>query len=178
MKPQATPIPVIPPKHRARLTEEAVLQIFACRHDKRSPTVLSNFYGVNEKTVRDIWSGRTWSKETQHLGPARAVSAAVSSKQIGWSSGQDKNVESLGPTNDQARYGAITTTTSKTRFWMASPNGSISRSMASKVQDEDQPVASRAISISTSHAISIDEQLYEWERQGFWFIWSLLRDKS
>jgi hypothetical protein len=163
MKPQATPIP---PKHRARLTEEAVLQIFACRHDKRSPTVLSNFYGVNEKTVRDIWSGRTWSKETQHLGPAREVS----SKQIGWSSGQDKNVESLGPTNDQARYGAITTTTSKTRFWMASPNGSMSRSMASKVQDEDQPVA--------SHAISIDEQLYEWERHGFWFIWSLKRDKS
>jgi hypothetical protein len=165
MKPQATPIPVIPPKHRARLTDEAVLQIFACRHDKRSPTVLSNLYGVNEKTVRDIWSGRTWSKETQHLGPARAVS----SKKIGWSSGQDKNVESLGPTNDQARYGAITTT-SKTRFWMASPNGSMSRSMASKVQDEDQPVASRAI--------SIDEQLYEWERHGFWFIWSLKRDKS
>ena len=28
---------------------------------------IAGSFGVNEKTVRDIWSGRTWAKETLHV---------------------------------------------------------------------------------------------------------------
>ena len=30
-------------------------------------------FGVSDKTVRDIWKGRTWTKETLHLDTARVV---------------------------------------------------------------------------------------------------------
>ena len=33
---------------------------------------VSKKYGVSEKAVRDIWTGRTWSKETWHLDASRS----------------------------------------------------------------------------------------------------------
>jgi hypothetical protein len=30
-------------------------------------------FGVSEKTIRDIWVGRTWKAETRHLDPFRLV---------------------------------------------------------------------------------------------------------
>ena len=33
---------------------------------------VSKIYGVSEKAVRDIWTGRTWSKETWHLDASRS----------------------------------------------------------------------------------------------------------
>jgi hypothetical protein len=42
-------------------------------HSKKSAAALSRAYGVNEKTVRDIWNGRTWAEETQHLAPHRPI---------------------------------------------------------------------------------------------------------
>ena len=62
-----------PSKPRARLTEAEVLTIFGMKDTAPSSTCLANFYGVHEKTVRDIWTGRTWSRETWHLDAARAV---------------------------------------------------------------------------------------------------------
>ena len=37
-------------------------------------TKLSVMYGVSEKAVRDIWTGRTWAKETWHLDMTRTLS--------------------------------------------------------------------------------------------------------
>ena len=34
---------------------------------------LSVIYGVSEKAVRDIWTGRTWAKETWHLDMSRPI---------------------------------------------------------------------------------------------------------
>ena len=30
-------------------------------------------YGVSEKAIRDVWTARTWAKETWHLEPLRAL---------------------------------------------------------------------------------------------------------
>jgi hypothetical protein len=60
-------------KLRTRITHEEVVEIFLYKQSEKSPTVVSRLCGVSEKTVRDIWSGRTWSKETKHLDPSRAV---------------------------------------------------------------------------------------------------------
>ena len=54
-------------KPRARLTEHDVLSIFRCKYSSATATKLASVYGVSEKAVRDIWTGRTWARETWHL---------------------------------------------------------------------------------------------------------------
>ena len=67
------------PKPRAILTREQVIEIFEFRPSSvfhRSSSNVALKYGVSEKTIRDIWNGRTWHSETQHmdtLRPARTV---------------------------------------------------------------------------------------------------------
>ena len=39
--------------------------------EKLTATFVAQEYGINEKTVRDIWTGRTWYNETLHLDPHR-----------------------------------------------------------------------------------------------------------
>ena len=36
---------------------------------KLSCVELSKLTGLNEKTIRDVWSARTWARETLHLDP-------------------------------------------------------------------------------------------------------------
>jgi hypothetical protein len=69
-------------KTRTVLTEEQVIQIFKIKlanmkagtrvQDKVSAASLAKVYLVGEKTIRDIWTGRTWFRELMHLDPARA----------------------------------------------------------------------------------------------------------
>ena len=62
---------------RAILTGGQAQAIFGFRpqalsiHRDRAST-LSRMYGVSVKTVRDIWKGRTWYRETYHLDPSKA----------------------------------------------------------------------------------------------------------
>lgn len=62
-----------PWKTRAKLSEAQAINIFNLK--KNSPTIsaarIATIYGVGEKTIRDIWTGRTWSRETRHLSAAR-----------------------------------------------------------------------------------------------------------
>ena len=65
-------------KPRAILTETQAVRIFAIKHSPASLSIkcssaahVSRMYGVNEKTVRDIWKGRTWSRETAHVDSDR-----------------------------------------------------------------------------------------------------------
>lgn len=61
-------------KHRTRLPEKSVREIFA-RKSYRHPgtgarttaAAVARKYGVSEKAIRDIWAGRTWNKETRGL---------------------------------------------------------------------------------------------------------------
>ena len=69
------------PKPRAILTEQQAVHIFELKqytmssHGKRplSAAGIARVFGVNEKTVRDIWKGRTWSRETWHLDCSRQI---------------------------------------------------------------------------------------------------------
>ena len=61
-------------KPRAILTREMVIEIYkmktsSCSHTRKGPSAssLARSYNVNEKTVRDIWSARTWHDETLSL---------------------------------------------------------------------------------------------------------------
>ena len=51
-------------KPRARLSVVQVLTIFQAKGSASTAAKLGAVYSVSEKAVRDIWSGRTWSRET------------------------------------------------------------------------------------------------------------------
>ncbi len=61
-------------KTRAKLSVAQAIHIYNAK--KASPMIsaakVATLYGVGEKTIRDIWTGRTWSRETRHLHTARA----------------------------------------------------------------------------------------------------------
>ena len=73
-------------KTRAVLTSDQAAEIFKIHllnkavsgTDKKQhmATQVASAFGVSEKTVRDIWTGRTWFLELMHLDPARAARAA------------------------------------------------------------------------------------------------------
>jgi hypothetical protein len=66
---------------RVVLTEAQVIRIFQVRIANESASSnagkkvrafsLAMQYGVNEKTIRDVWSGRTWCRETLPFDPTR-----------------------------------------------------------------------------------------------------------
>jgi hypothetical protein len=68
-------------KTRTVLSKQQVIDIFKVRltNDSSEPVhrigarLLAEQYLVNEKTVRDIWCGRTWHRETLHLDPNRKL---------------------------------------------------------------------------------------------------------
>ena len=70
------------PKPRAILTEQQAVHIFELKLRMTSSNLknrsltaagIAKVFGVNEKTVRDIWKGRTWSRETWHMDCSRQV---------------------------------------------------------------------------------------------------------
>ena len=54
-------------RKRSRLSEAQVVEIFLSKATKLSASKICVRFGVSEKAVRDIWTGRTWAKETMHL---------------------------------------------------------------------------------------------------------------
>ncbi len=72
-------------KTRSVLTLQQAIHIFEIkwgqsnqpsgRSGHQSAAAVARSFGVNEKTVRDIWVGRTWIREIMHLDPARAAKA-------------------------------------------------------------------------------------------------------
>ena len=66
---------------RAKLSVNQVVQIFQLKKNlsAQSAAQVARDFEVSEKTVRDIWAGRTWSSETCHLDSTRILKH----KQIG-----------------------------------------------------------------------------------------------
>jgi hypothetical protein len=70
-------------KTRTVLTLQQALHIFQIKQsnassresERESAAAVARSFGVSEKTVRDIWAGRTWVREMMHLDPARAAKA-------------------------------------------------------------------------------------------------------
>ena len=80
--PPACLLDKVPAKPRAILDREKAIEIFKLKktceigRGKLSSVAVAREYGVGEKTVRDIWRGRTWRQETCHLDPSRPLHAA------------------------------------------------------------------------------------------------------
>ncbi len=91
-------------KPRAVLTREIALNIFRYKIENVQAvesavswhaSMLAGMYGVSEKTIRDIWTARTWSKETDILEPTRRTKSgneqASSRNRAGGKSGREED---------------------------------------------------------------------------------------
>lgn len=94
-------------KPRAVLNEQQALEIFALRPRSDSRKLAASYvgarFGVNEKTVRDIWVGRTWSRATILL---RESDENLSAKFLAPSKlGRPKGSKDTRPRDFRARSG-------------------------------------------------------------------------
>ena len=85
------------PRARAKLTQFDALDIYHCKGSVSSATAVSKLYGVCEKAVRDIWTGRTWSKETWHLDEARPLPIRKMGRPLGRKDAQPRKPRGLRP---------------------------------------------------------------------------------
>jgi hypothetical protein len=74
-----------PSSKRQQLTVAEAVQIYELRPSKTRGTnlyrdcrTLAPFFGVTPKTIRDVWSGRTWVEATRHLWTEHEVLARCS----------------------------------------------------------------------------------------------------
>ena len=60
-------------RSRSILNKNQVISIFSCKSKIKCAAELARIFGVNAKTIRDIWKGRTWAAETWHLDETRTI---------------------------------------------------------------------------------------------------------
>ena len=92
-------------KPHAVLTRECVIEIYRYKIENvevvsavgRHACILAAKYGVSEKTIRDIWTARTWSEETSILDPKRHKSANESVEPTRYRAGENEVPGELRP---------------------------------------------------------------------------------
>ena len=132
-------------KPQARLTEAQAVEVFKHKSRQRSATSVSKIFGVNEKTVRDIWSGRTWSHETWHLDTSRIMPL----KKMG----RPKGRVDTKPRKSKAIPIQIEVKNAQTTTLELLGISKISQRM-----------------LLSPLSAPIDELLYQWEQQGSWIV--------
>ena len=102
---------------RAILTDEQARQIFRCKptssiNQRHKATYLARCFGVNAKTVRDIWVGRTWYWATYTLDSAKPILLEKLQKKLGRPKGskdsklRDRKPCSDGPETAETKFGS------------------------------------------------------------------------
>ena len=153
-------------KTRAKLTESDALDIFNCKASVASASAIAKLYGVSEKAVRDIWTGRTWSKETWHLDESRPIPTKKMGRPLGRKDGQPRKSRGLRTIPEsQTSSDKTVHTCSKPQSIDMEPVFSIvmnEQSQARKMDIEDVPS-----SAWVWHDHSIDDLLHEKTQCGF-----------
>jgi hypothetical protein len=161
---------------RAILTEQQAIQIFEIRNQAplSSPTVMiplprascvARKYGVSERTVRDIWTGRTWCRATFSPGTRQQAS---SDKKPGRPKGSRDSKPRKKKSTIQCHYvgkGRTSPRADTLRF------NNITHTKDSQPQQKSisaqQPIAqtvntSVPTNLSIVNSESVDAQLYSW----------------
>ncbi len=169
-------------KPHARLTQQQAVDIFRVRNSAPSAVKIAAFFDINEKTVRDIWAARTWSRETSHLDPTRTVELKQAGRPKGCrdSKPRKKRVGSTRAVSQVDTPGATSSENEAAHGGYFTPQGPyendgyISRmnstnlstglhgarnSISSGESSENRP--------STRRVASVDDQLYNWGEE-FW----------
>ena len=70
-------------KPRALLNSDNAIAIFQLKKSHQTAVMVGRYYGVSEKAIRDIWTGRTWAAETWHLDKSRTIKIKPSGRPTG-----------------------------------------------------------------------------------------------
>jgi hypothetical protein len=150
-------------KPRARLTEDEVIQIFKLRLDSPRPasTKLATLYHVSEKTVRDIWKGRTWSRETWHLDTSRTLQVKQTGRPKGCRDRQPRKKCVSGMRGYETEWVHV-----HEPFEADSEDLSVWYRFDPSLSYNTFDLNSLSTRLDESMALSVDDQLHEWE--AFW----------
>ena len=152
------------PKPRAVLTRDDAIAIFKLKESLQPATKVSRFYGVSEKAVRDIWTGRTWSAETWHLDTTRALKIKPSGRPQG---SRDTKPRKPRPTfkescpSKKAAPQSVAAYTTKKRA--SSPSGGLDARSLTQFGCVGVQGDAGFDRHSSPHTKSLDEQLFDWE---------------
>ena len=157
-------------KHRARLTEAEVICIFQAKTTPVQASSVARAYQVSEKAIRDIWTGRTWAKETSHLNPSRILIVKKTGRPKGSRDLRPRQKRVLGQHRQTIKSGDHIM---KTQLWKASPDNH--EGVVHETKEDDHlamPVLpSNTILLTVQEtsatwrcaADTLDELLYQWE---------------
>ena len=140
-----------------RLTEDAVIEIFQCKGGPSNASKTARAFAVSEKTVRDIWTGRTWAKETQHLDASRTIKVTQMGRPKGRRDTRPRKSrrihasDSAGGVTLSQQQGAAENRPGI--FGLKSKGGRMAES------------ADRRCNSGLQQSSSLDSQLYVWEQQ-------------
>jgi hypothetical protein len=182
-------------KPRARLTKDQVVQIFKSKLNlpQLSSGIPATLYRVSEKAIRDIWKGRTWSRETQHIDTSRTLQFTQPGRSKGRRGSQLRKKGAGGMQNNEPASSLFTwqskdgdssvgTINANRLLRYCQPNvqgcntictdgctktssGDSSSWHQSDISRSYNMVERQPLSMPALHA-SIDEQLYDWH--SFW----------
>ena len=176
-------------KARARLSKAEVIQIFKLRvctdRTSKLQTALevARTYCVNDKTVRDIWNGRTWAHETKHIDRDKEMSPSRLGRPKGHKDSKPRQRRSVGKCNLDSAIRQKAQKKSHHADGAFSKHGHLKRlnffhfdiktSLDREQTISDGDVAQHALSVlkafhfarsSSSHFESIDTRLYAWDQ--------------
>ena len=171
-------------KPRARLTEAQVIAIFQAKASASSATKVAVVYGVSEKAVRDIWTGRTWSRETWHLDMSRPLQVRLTGRPKGRKDSKPRKsranrherststeLTSQVPCRSHGMHGGAGYVFEQDSLEIQTRQQENRNSLLSQSTDpaayfDDSNDWHRSTASSTLYHVSVDEQLHEWD--GFW----------
>jgi hypothetical protein len=93
-------------KPRAKLSKAQVIMIFQAKTRISSASNIATVYGVSEKAVRDIWTGRTWSKETHHLDTSRQLRPKINGRPKGCRDKKPRKKKTISPVGPSRSSGS------------------------------------------------------------------------
>jgi hypothetical protein len=142
-------------KNRVSLKEYQVVEIFKLMISKNglklSATKVAHAYGISEKTVRDIWTGRTWKQTTWHLDNSRPL---VLKKR-----GRPQGSKDRQPRKQSAVLNRIMVASVESEIALERKNhGRTHGSLQITTMD-----SSRLISVLSRSNSTIDDVLFDWD---------------
>ena len=142
-------------RKRSRLSEAQVVEIFLSKATKLGATKICVRFGISEKAVRDIWTGRTWAKETMHLVRMRQT---VETRTIG------RPIDGAGkrPRNRKAGFEEQSAfKSSEIEIGLARERPASVGSSEAVRQDTCSFFSSRIL--GCNYVETLDDQLYDWK---------------
>ena len=144
-------------KHRARLTEQEVISVFKAKTLGKGASKVGRDFNVSEKAIRDIWSGRTWAKETSHLEPSRPLVLKPTGRPKGCKDKLLRHDSSLSVAKSEMRRTPGEASSNDGRESFHVPNREIESCAADQLGLRPETCI-----------MTIDEELFKWDRK-LWF---------